>query len=225
MDVLEQIKQSIIVGHVSADAPYPPGLEGEPGTIELIDAALSRGLEVITILNAGLIAGMDDVGDKFTGGEYFLPHMLMSAQGMKAGMKILDPLLKEQGAARRGKVIMGTVKGDMHDIGKNLVAVVLEGAGFEIVDLGVDIANQRFVDECQAAPKAVVGMSALLTTTKEAMRDVIALLREHDLQNKVVVGGAAVNRQFAEEIGADGYARDAIRSVAVVRELSITNAA
>lgn len=219
MSVVEKIKQSIIVGHASTGAPYPPELAGEPGTVELIEEALSQGIKVITILNDGLIAGMDDVGEKFASGEYFLPNMLVSAQGMKAGMKLLEPLLKEQSIARRGKVMIGTVKGDMHDIGKNLVAVVLEGAGFEVIDLGVDTARQKILEACQAAPEAVLGLSALLTTTKEEMRGVIELLREHKLPNQVVVGGAAVSREFADEIGAGGYARDASQSVEVVKQL------
>ncbi|MFB0517094.1 MAG: corrinoid protein [Candidatus Neomarinimicrobiota bacterium] len=219
MDLIAQMKDAIVRGHINAASPYPPDMVGQPGIIELVGKALADKLEVGTVLKEGLIAGMDVVGEKFSNGEYFLPDMLMSAQTMRAGMKLLDPLLRGDVAKKVGKVIIGTVKGDMHDIGKNLVAVFLEGGGFEVLDLGIDVPPDTFLEKGRESPEAVIGMSALLTTTRESMRTTVNLLHESGLENKIIVGGAVVSQRFADEIGADGFANNAAQAVPLVRGL------
>ncbi|UCH64297.1 MAG: corrinoid protein [Fidelibacterota bacterium] len=194
-------------------------MAGKPGVVELIETALSKHLEVGKILQQGLIAGMEVVGDKFSNGEYFLPDLLMSAQAVKAGMQLIDPLLRGEDSRKLGVIVIGTVRGDMHDIGKNLVAVVLEGGGFDVIDLGIDVSPETFLEQGREHPEAVIGMSALLTTTRESIRTTVDILREADLKNKIIVGGAVVNQEFADEIGADGYSRDATKAVHLVKDL------
>jgi 5-methyltetrahydrofolate--homocysteine methyltransferase len=166
-----------------------------------------------------MISGMEEVGRRFSEGEYFLPDMLMSAQAMKAGMAILEPLMLGDSSSTRGTVILGTVLGDMHDIGKNLVGVMLEGGGFKVHDLGIDVPAGKFVELASQHPAAVVGMSALLTTTREAMRATIDALRAAGLSNKVIVGGAAIGREFADDIQADGFSNNAADAVPLVKQL------
>ncbi len=219
MDVLEKIKQSIIVGHTSADVPYPPELAGQHGVKERVEQALEQDLDPKSIIRDGMLPGMEIVGQKFSSGEYFLPDMLISAQTMKAGMKILEPLMAGQSIEIQGTVVLGTVKGDMHDIGKNLVGVMLEGGGFEVIDLGIDVPFENFAQSAIEHPGAILGLSALLTTTRENMRQTITTLREMGLDNKVIIGGAAVGKAFAEEIAADGFTRNASDVVALVKKL------
>jgi len=213
MVTLEIIRERVIQGHINAQSKYPPELEGEPGVEELVRQALEAKLEVSDILRKALIAGMDIVGDKFSAGEYFVPEMMFSAKAMKAGLEILRPHMVEADNVSLGKVILGTVQGDMHDIGKNLVGMMLEGAGFEVIDLGINTSPDKFVAAAQQNPKALVGMSALLTITMEKMRDVVETFRSQGLSNKVFIGGAPVTKKFADEIGADGYAPDASQAV------------
>ena len=183
--------------------------------------ALGAGLPAGEILQQGLVAGMSVVGEQFRRREIFLPDVLLSARAMYAGLDILRPHLASAGVASRGKVVIGTVKGDLHDIGKNLVGIMLKGAGFEVVDLGHDVAPEAFVDAAVREGAALIGMSALLTTTMIRMRDVVALLRERGLAGRVrtIVGGAPVNADFAREIGADAYACDAATAVDRVKAL------
>jgi len=183
--------------------------------------ALGAGLPAGEILQQGLVAGMSVVGEQFRRREIFLPDVLLSARAMYAGLDILRPHLASAGVASRDKVVIGTVKGDLHDIGKNLVGIMLKGAGFEVVDLGHDVAPEAFVDAAVREGAALIGMSALLTTTMIRMRDVVALLRERGLAGRVrtIVGGAPVNADFAREIGADAYACDAATAVDRVKAL------
>ena len=183
--------------------------------------ALGAGLEAGDVLQQGLVAGMSVVGEHFRLREIFLPDVLLSARAMYAGLAVLKPHLASAGVASRGKVVIGTVKGDLHDIGKNLVGIMLKGAGFEVIDLGHDVAPEAFVDRAVREGAPLIGMSALLTTTMTRMRDVVALLKERGLAGRVrtVVGGAPVNAEFAREIGADGYACDAAAAVDRVRAL------
>jgi 5-methyltetrahydrofolate--homocysteine methyltransferase len=173
------------------------------------------------ILNDGLIAGMDEVGKDFRAGDLFIPEVLMSAKAMHAGMAVLRPLLAESGALSPAKIVIGTVTGDLHDIGKNLVGMMLEGAGFEIIDLGTDVSPEKFVEAVRAEGADLVGMSALLTTTMPSMKATIEALTEAGLRDrvKVIVGGAPVTASFAEEIGADAYAPDAASAVDTARSL------
>lgn len=184
-------------------------------------AALDEGLTPQDILDKGLIAGMDVVGKDFREGILFIPEVLMCARAMHAGMDIIEPLLAESGAVSPGKVAIGTVKGDLHDIGKNLVMMMMQGAGFEIIDLGTDVSPERFVEAVQNEGADIVGMSALLTTTMPSMRATIEALAAAGLSDKVkvMIGGAPVTAKFAEDIGADRYAPDAAAAVDTAREL------
>ncbi|MGE5430758.1 MAG: corrinoid protein [Syntrophomonadaceae bacterium] len=219
MGILEEISNCVIKGHSNQQSPYPPEMQGQAGVSELVQKALDEYFEVGHILKEGLIRGMDEVGKKFSAGECFVPEMLVSAQAMKAGLKLLEPYLKGEDTKKVGTVIIGTVKGDMHDIGKNLVGMILEGGGFEVIDLGINTPIERFVEKAKEYPNAVIGMSALLTTTISNMKLVVEALRTNGLNNKVIIGGAAVSQKFMEEIKADAYSRDAAKAVPIVKEL------
>ena len=173
------------------------------------------------ILSDGLIAGMDVVGERFRRNELFIPEVLISAKAMHVGMEVLRPKLVESGAKLAGKVVLGTVKGDLHDIGKNLVAMLVEGAGYQVIDLGTDVPSEKFVEAIMTRQAQIVGLSALLTTTMPRMKEVIESVTESGLRNqvKVVVGGAPVTEKFAMDIGADGYAPDAASAVERIRKL------
>ncbi len=188
---------------------------------ELVQQALDAGVPASRILKEGLVSGMSAVGEQFQNDEIFLPDVLISAKAMQAAMTILRPKLMEAGVKLTGKIVMGTVKGDIHDIGKNLVAMLLEGAGYQVIDLGIDVPPEKFVEAVKANRADVVGLSALLTITMPLMKEVIESLLESGVRNsvKVLVGGAPVTEQFAQEIGADGYAPDAHTAVQKVREL------
>jgi 5-methyltetrahydrofolate--homocysteine methyltransferase len=188
---------------------------------KLTAEALGAGLPAGEVLQQGLLAGMSVVGEQFRLREIFLPDVLLSARAMYAGLDVLRPHLASAGVASRGKVVIGTVKGDLHDIGKNLVGIMLKGAGFEVVDLGHDVAPEAFVDAAVREGATLIGMSALLTTTMTRMRDVVALLRERGLVGRIrtIVGGAPVSSDFAREIGADDYACDAAAAVDRVKAL------
>jgi 5-methyltetrahydrofolate--homocysteine methyltransferase len=187
----------------------------------LVAEALGAGIPAGDVLQQGLLAGMNVVGEQFRLREIFLPDVLMAAKAMYAGLDVLKPHLASEGVPSRGKIVIGTVKGDLHDIGKNLVGIMLKGAGFEVIDLGHDVAPEAFVDTAAREGATLIGMSALLTTTMTRMRDVVQLLRERGLSGKVrtIVGGAPVNADFAREIGADDYACDAATAVDRVKAL------
>lgn len=188
---------------------------------EEVEEALSRGMTPYEVLTQGLVAGMEIVGKDFRDGILFVPEVLMSAQAMKGGMAILRPLLIESDAPRQGTVLIGTVKGDIHDIGKNLVAMMMEGAGFDIVDLGINTDVEAFMQAIEEHDPDILGMSALLTTTMPYMREVIGALKEHGIRDKliVLVGGAPLNEAFAEDIEADAYCRDAAVAVETAKKL------
>ena len=189
---------------------------------KLVQQALDQGLAPEEVLSGGLIAGMDEVGKDFKAGDLFVPEVLIAARAMHAGMGVLRPLLAESGVPSAGKYLIGTVQGDLHDIGKNLVKMMLEGAGFETVDLGVDVQADAIVDAVREHQPRVLGMSALLTTTMVNMKATIEALEEAGLRDsvKIMVGGAPVTAAFAEEIGADAYAPDAASAVDVARSLT-----
>ncbi len=188
---------------------------------ELTNQAIADGLSPQQILSEGLIAGMDVVGMKFKEGELFLPEVLSVARAMHAGLDALRPKLAETGAKMVGKIVLGTVKGDLHDIGKNLVSMMLEGAGFEVIDLGIDVSPEKFVEAAQEDDVDIVGLSALLSTTMPKMRETINALHEAGLSGRIktMVGGAPVTRKYAEEIGADGYGDNAAAAVDTARRL------
>lgn len=182
---------------------------------------LDSGVSPQKILNEGLIAGMAMVGEKMRIGEMYLPEVLQSASAMHGSLKLLRPHLVREGVQSRGKILMGTVKGDMHDIGKNLVGIMLQGAGFDIIDLGLNVPPQKFIEAITAHQPAILGLSAMLTTTMLNMRTTIEAISAAGLRPnvKVIIGGAPVSQKFADEIGADGYARDAVLAVDKVRQL------
>lgn len=189
----------------------------EANVMEYTRRELEAGTDVTEILNRGLIAAMDEVGERFSDGTLFVPEMLMAAQSMKAGLNILRPMLKEGDTKEKGTVVLGTVKGDLHDIGKNLVAMMLEGAGFKVVDLGVDVDVDKFVDAVVEHQADIVGLSALLTTTMPAMENIVKAVKEKSGNVKIIIGGAPVTRDFSEKIGSDGYGEDAPAAVRVAR--------
>ena len=195
---LQQLTEAVIAG----DAPRAQALA---------EAALAEAVAPETIVNDGLIAAMHVVGERFGRGEVYVPEMLLSARAMQTCLTILEPLLAEQGSTSRGTVVLGTVKGDVHDIGKNIVGIMLKGSGFTVHDLGVDVPAERFVDAVREHEPDVLGLSALLTTTMPGMQTVIDALETAGVRDqvKVLVGGAPVTEEFAASIGADGYGRDA----------------
>ena len=188
---------------------------------ELTRQAVEEGLPASTILDDGLLAGMEVVGAKFRDHEIFLPEVLLAARAMYAGLDHLKPLLLAEEVPTRGTVVLGSVKGDLHDIGKNLVGIMLEGSGYQVVDLGTDVAAERFVDAAVEHAAPLIGMSALLTTTMTTMGEVVSLLRERGLAGRIrtIVGGAPVSEEFARTIGADAYGFDAANAVERVRQL------
>ena len=196
--------------------------------VEEVEEALSRGMAPYDVLTKGLVAGMEIVGIDFRDGVLFVPEVLMAAKAMKAGMAILRPLLAETGAPKVGKMIIGTVKGDIHDIGKNLVAMMMEGAGFEVINLGINCDADKFLGALIEHEPDIIGMSALLTTTMPYMRVVIDALKEAGIRQDyvVMVGGAPLNEAFAEDIGADAYCRDAAVAVETAKKfMAIRNSA
>ncbi len=202
-------------------------IEGDaPKAEALVNDALSQGVAPTTIVNEGLIAAMGVVGERFGCGEIYVPEMLYSARAMQNGLSILEPLLAESGEVTRGTIVLGTVKGDVHDIGKNIVGIMLKSAGFTVHDIGVDVSVERFVDAVREHQPDLLGLSALLTTTMPAMRAVIEALRQEGLRDgvKVIVGGAPLTEEFARSIGADGYGRDAGAAATRARELVAAHA-
>ena len=209
MDILKQIEQCLEVGD---DTGVPP----------LVRQALAEGIVPKTILDDGLIAGMNTVGEKFRVHDIFLPDVLLAAKAMYAGMDVLKPLLISAGVSSRGRVVIGSVQGDLHDIGKNLVGIMLKGAGFEVIDLGNDVAAEKFVAAAKSHDARVIGMSALLTTTMPVMKEVVALLKKENLNGRIktIIGGAPVSQNYAGEIGADAYGYDCAQAVAGVKKLA-----
>lgn len=208
MELLKRIAEGVIGGD-------------EEQVAQLTGQAIEQSTSAKRILDDGLIAGMNVVGRGFKEHEIFLPDVLLAARAMYAGMDLLKPLLVRDGIPSLGKVVLGTIQGDLHDIGKNLVGIMLKGAGFEIIDLGNDVAPERFVETAKAQGAKVIGMSALLTTTMVKMRDVIELLAEGQLSGKIktIVGGAPVSEAYAREIGADAHGFDAASAVERVKAL------
>jgi len=196
-------------------------IKGDQNTaVEITKAALGEGTPAKSVLDEGLIAGMDIIGARFKKNEVYIPEVLIAARAMKMAMEILEPELAKAGVEPLGKCLIGTVQGDLHDIGKNLVAMMLKGAGFEVVDLGVDVEPEKFVEQAKTAgARVVVGMSALLTTTMPGMEKTLKILRDSDVSVKVMVGGAPVTQDYADRIGADGYAPDAASAVDVAKSL------
>jgi 5-methyltetrahydrofolate--homocysteine methyltransferase len=195
-------------------------LEGDADeAARLVQEQLDEGAEAPDILDNGLIAAMDEVGARFSAGDLFIPEMLIAAEAMQAGLSLLKPLLVSEDSTGRGIVVIGAVKGDLHDIGKNLVALMLEGAGFTVIDLGADVSPEAFVEAVAAHHADIVGMSALLVTTMPQMTKTIAQIRAAGLTAKAIIGGAPVTQAYADEIKADGYASDAPGAVVLCKSM------
>ena len=188
-------------------------------SVEITSQALAEGVAAKSVLDDGLIAGMDVVGARFKKNEVYIPEVLIAARAMKMAMEVLEPELVKAGVEPIGKLAIGTVQGDLHDIGKNLVAMMLKGAGFEVIDLGVDVGPEKFVEQAKAKGIQLIGMSALLTTTMPGMEKTVAALKNAGLSIKVIVGGAPVTQDYAEKIGADGFAADAASAVDMAKSL------
>jgi 5-methyltetrahydrofolate--homocysteine methyltransferase len=195
-------------------------IRGDQNTaLELTKAALEEGTAAKDVLDNGLIAGMDTVGALFKKNEIYIPEVLIAARAMKMAMEVLEPELVKAGVEPVGKLLIGTVQGDLHDIGKNLVAMMLKGAGFKVIDLGVDVGPEKFVEQVKAANAQLIGMSALLTTTMPGMEKTIKALKDAGIPVKVMIGGAPVTQDYADKIGADGYAPDAASAVDLAKSL------
>jgi len=206
--LIEKISECVENGKVNLESPYPPQMKGQPGADELTRQALEEGVAPGDILNKALVPAMSRVGQKYTENKIFVPQMLLSAKAMSASMAHLKPYFQSGEIQRRGVLIMGTVMGDLHDIGKNLCCMMVEGAGWQVVDLGVDVKPEKFISALDEHPNAIVGLSALLTTTMVNMGTIITTIRQKYPDTKVAVGGAPVNSDFAESIGANGYGKD-----------------
>jgi 5-methyltetrahydrofolate--homocysteine methyltransferase len=196
--------------------------KGDPASVlAFTEKALSQDISAEDILNKGLVAGMDTISERFKKGDIFIPEVLIAAKAMKAGMEIIKPLLAESKVVAKGKVVIGTVKGDLHDIGKNIVAMLLEGSGYEVIDLGNDVPKEKFLEHVEREGANVLAMSALLTTTMTYMSEVIESIEKAGFKQKVkvIIGGAPLTYSFAEQIKADGYAPDAASAVDLVKDL------
>ena len=208
MNLIEQLAHCIEFGKINKVSPYPPELKGQDGADELTRMALEDGFSAEVILQLGFVEAMNRVGQKFSEHKIFVPQMLMSAKAMNTAMKHLRPYFQSGEISRKGKFIIGTVAGDLHDIGKNLVAMMVEGAGWEVIDLGVDINHDRFLEELEKHPGSFVGLSAMLTTTMINMESIVMKMKEKHPDLVVCVGGAPVNEEFCKNINADFYSPD-----------------
>lgn len=221
-EIIELLKENIIQGRRDEnDEGVEEGMAGKPGAKELTEAAIRAGVTPKTIIVEGLTPGMNAVGAKYETKEYFIPDMLASAEATGIAMEVLEPYLAKSGISPKGKVVMATVKGDLHDIGKNIVSLLLKGAGYEVIDLGNDVPPETIVDVVREKNPDFLGLSALLTTTMRMMGETINRLAEAGLRDKVkvLVGGAAVSQDFADEVGADAYGTDGFHAVRLVEEL------
>ena len=208
MEILKSIYQAVLEGDMA-------------GAKDGVEAALADGVSPDTIMQEGLIAAMSEVGSLFEAGDFFVPEMLISARAMQAGLSVLKPMLVASGSKSAGKIVIGTVKGDLHDIGKNLVGMMMEGAGFEVIDLGTDVTPEKFVQSVKDKQPNIIAMSALLTTTMSSMGLTIKALEASGLRNqvKVIIGGAPVTSAYAEQIGADGFSPDASAAARLAKSL------
>jgi methanogenic corrinoid protein MtbC1 len=219
-DLLQQISHCIEFGKINAASPFPPEMKGQIGADELTIQALQEGVPPDRILHEGMVTGMERVGKKFSENKVFVPHMLMSAKAMTTAMVHIKPFFLSGAVKRKGTVIIGTVTGDLHDIGKNLVCMMIEGAGWEVIDLGVDVSAVKFIKAIQEHPGCSVGLSALLTTTMANMASIVKEIKAASGSTKVLIGGAPVNLDFCNQIGADFYSPDPRGAVDYLNQLA-----
>jgi len=207
-EILSKLSRCVEVGKIDKASPYPPDMKGQDGADELAKQALDNGVKPDEILENALIPAMAVVGNRFSRKEIYVPQMLMAAKAMNSAMKHLKPFFQSGETKRKGKFIIGTVAGDLHDIGKNLVAMMIEGGGWEVIDLGVDVSGDKFLKALDENPGAVIGLSALLTTTMENMKKTVSVVKEKHPGSKILVGGAPVTMEYCQKIGADYYSPD-----------------
>ena len=222
-DIIGLIRENVIQGRVtSEDEGIQEGMVGQPGVCELVSGALESRIDVGEIIEKGLTGGMKVVGQRFEAKEYFIPDMLASAEAVGAAMEILEPHLAQSGIPAKGRVIVATVKGDLHDIGKNIVSILLRGAGYMVKDLGNDVDTQVILDAVRKEQPQFLGLSALLTSTMAHMEETIQALKASGLRDevKVIIGGAPVSEEFAQSIGADGYGADGFQALMALESLS-----
>ncbi|MCL0080328.1 corrinoid protein [Dehalococcoidia bacterium] len=215
-EIIALLKENVIQGRKTIeDEGVDESLDGTPGVLELTQSAIEKGIPADEIIMHGLTAGMQIVGEKFAAKEYFIPDMLASAEAVGRAMDILKPHLEASNVETRGKFMIVTVKGDIHDIGKNIVAILLKGAGYEVNDLGIDVATEKIVEAVREDKPEYLGLSALLTTTMVVMGEIIEALKENGLRDKVkvLIGGTAVSDEYADEIGADAYCEDGFQAI------------
>lgn len=221
--LLERIAYNIIQGRLEAeDEGFDEGLEGQPGVTELVREALDSGIEPKTIVSDALTASMEQVGRKYEAGEYLIPDMLAAAECVGAAMDMLGPHLAEGEDGGKGKFVIATVAGDLHDIGKNIVVIMLKGAGYDVIDLGTDVKSEAIIAELKKTQAPFLGLSALLTTTMREMESIIQRLTDEGLRAgvKVLIGGAPTSREFAEKIGADAHCRDAFEAIDALKRIA-----
>jgi methanogenic corrinoid protein MtbC1 len=219
-NILEKLAYCVENGKINKSSPYPPNMKDQDGADELARRALEDGLKPDEILENALVPAMANVGNKFTRKEIYVPQMLMAAKAMNSAMTHLKPFFLSGETKRKGKFIIGTVSGDLHDIGKNLVAMMIEGGGWEVIDLGVDVSAEKFLKALDENPAAIIGLSALLTTTMENMKKIVTLIKEKHADSKILIGGAPVTREYCEQIGADFYSPDPQGAVNYLKELA-----
>lgn len=225
-ELLAALKENVIQGRkTSEDIGIDESLTGTPGVVEMVEEALEADIPAEELITSSLTAGMEVVGEKFSSKEYFIPDMLASADAVGAAMEILKPHLEKANVTTKGKVVVATVKGDIHDIGKNIVAILLKGAGYEVVDLGIDVPEDKIVETVRSEKPDYLGLSALLTTTMTEMPVVIKALEENGLRDsvKILIGGAAVSDDYATEIGADAFCADGFQAIKVLEEMEKAN--
>lgn len=220
-EIISEIKNNVILGRIDKyDEGFYGDMEGEPGVLELVKEAIKQNISTEEVLTEGLSASMDVVGQKYQSGEYLVPDMLASAECVSAGMDLLEPLLVKSNIETKGQVVMATVEGDLHDIGKNIVATMLKGAGYTINDLGTGVPAPKIIEAAKKNNADYIGLSALLTTTMVKMQSVIELLKSEGLRDKVkvLIGGAPTSPEFAKKIGADAYCEDAFSTLEIMKQ-------
>jgi 5-methyltetrahydrofolate--homocysteine methyltransferase len=208
MELLEKLSYCIEIGKIDIKSPFPPQMKGEMGAEELTLKAIEEGFDPTIIMSRGMISAMEKVGRKFSEKKIFIPQMMMSAKAMSQAMKHLKPFFNDGSVKRKGTFVIGTVQGDLHDIGKNLVAMMIEGNGWEVINLGVDVSIDTFLSKVNEYPNCKLGLSALLTTTMAEMGKIVSEVKKNHPETSVYIGGAPVNQDFCYEIGADFYAPD-----------------
>ena len=222
MEILEKISDCIEFGKINKASPYPPNMKDQDGADELTKQALEQGITANDILGQGLIVGMEKVGVKFRENKIFVPQVLMSAKAMSTAMLHLKPIFAEGNAEKKGIFIIGTVAGDLHDIGKNLVSMIVEGNGYDVIDLGTDVPAKKFIDTINEFPDAIIGLSSLLTTTMASMENIVKEIKTAFPAQKVTIGGAPITQDFCDKIGADNYSADPQGVVEFMNNLKMT---